>query len=349
MKKLALSLALIFALLTFVACGNAETDGKKEAEIVEVYDFEDILGCWYGTNADGAKYLLRFFENETSVGVEYRFTMNAYSASEAESLYGDVYISTDTEMDDPFTICNLVANLVGGDFTENPKVGGCNLYDDGSLTYRPSYVDYDEDGFAMPDYDRMDAEMLTFTREFSAPVLSVDRKASAVSGTWIASEDGELWLLELYKDGIFYLYQEGETVFGKYKLSENNLLLIAHEVDGEKYTSDDAFVTVTLDENGNIVMGEQVIAAVNGGVAAEYTSDDGYTLKLCNDGTFYMNRADNQAVGVYVADSDGYTLCTLAGGGYPEKEICIAEKDGDALSFYFTSEGDDNRIIFNKK
>ncbi len=364
MKKIALILALIMVLASFAACGNAtvvdndETDEnettelQKEAERVDVYEITDILGCWYGANLGGEKYLMRLFADETAAGTYYRFTMNAYSGNESKSLFGDVYVNTDEwEEGVTSTSCMLAANLVGGEFVENAKLGIGSLYADGSFTYMPLYTGTpDENGMALNDIDRMEAEKITFTREFDTPVLNVDRDGGKISGVWFAREDDEIFMLELYKNGIFYLCQEGEMAYGTYALDENALSLTVLEVEGEEYSGDDKTVSVSLDENNNIVMGEKVVHAVNGGEDATYTADDkGYTLVLCDNGSFYMNRGDNQVAGVYISDGEGYTLYALAGGGYPEKEICIAENVDGALSFYFMSEGGDERIIFTKK
>ncbi len=359
MKKIALVLALVFALFSFAACGNIEigdetdmneeTEEIKEATRIDVYEIGDILGCWYGASADGEKYLMRIFTNETAIGTEYKFTINTYSDNKAKSLFGDVYTYTDEWEEGVIsTSCTLAASLVGGEFTSDAKIGGCALYDDGSFTYMPQYVKFDENGNAMADIEKMEAEKLTFTRNFTSPTLSVDKEGGKLSGMWFAREEDEFFMLELYKNGIFYLYQEEEMVFGTYSFADGTLSLTAHEVAGEEYKGDDATKTVTLDENNNLVMGERVVNAVSGGVSKEYTSDK-YTLTLSEDGSFYMNREDNQIVGIYMEEGAGYTLYALAGGGYPEKEICIAEKTDGGLSFYFMSEGDDERIIFTEK
>lgn len=62
-----------------------------------------------------------------------------------------------------------------------------------------------------------------------------------------------------------------------------------------------------------------------------------------------MTRGDSQVAGVYMEDVSGYTMYALCGGGYVEHETCIAEITGDdTLSFYFVSEGDDNKMAFTK-
>ncbi len=194
MKKIAFLLALSLAIFAFAACGKVEVvnggngDAKESGETeefaapekVDIYEIEDILGCWYGANNGGEKYLMRVFASETAAGTYHRFTLNSYGGGEAESLFGDVYLYTDEwEEGVTSTSCTLAANVVGGNFTEEAKVGFGTFYEDGSFAYTPLYMtEPDENGAVLTDIERMEADKLTFTREFDAPVLKVDREGA---------------------------------------------------------------------------------------------------------------------------------------------------------------------------
>lgn len=350
MKKLAFILMFIMIFGALTACEAEKTEqqetAQQEAEQVKNFEMEDIVGCWYGENAEGERYLIRLYTHETAAGTDCYFSMNAYSSDKTKSLFGNVYMGQDETTG---TSCTLAAHMVGGERTEEVKLGIGTLYDDGSFAYMPQYVEVDDNGHAFADTDRMESEKILFTREFDAPALKVDREDGKISGVWFAREGEEFFILELYESGHFSLYQEGEMVYGTYKNENDKLSLTAKIVEGEAYEGDDATVTVTIDGDDNIVAGKKVINPVNGGITAKYTSEDGFTLELFEDGMFYMNRTDNQAVGVYAKDENGFILCALAGAARAEKELCIAETiDGDALSFYFVSEGGDERIIFKK-
>lgn len=348
MKKTIL-IFMIIASLVLTACGNtgASNNGVKPAERVLVYEIDDILGCWYGSEANGEKWLIRVFEDSDSTGVRYRFTMNAYDGTEEENLYGDVLINTDTWEDgETSTSCTMLASLVGGEFDEMGKLCACVLYDNESFTLTP--FDFDESvGGHTPNEDRK----ITFTRKFFAPVLKVERTSGSVSGVWYGRDGEDTTFVEMYADGSFSIRAEGEAGSGVYSLDGDVVTLTIKTIDGEEYTRDDATVSVTLTKDNDLLYENgSALYAVQGGENIKYeTLDKTYTLELCDNGTFYMNKGDNQVAGVYMKDASGYTMYALCGGGYVESETCIGEIEGeDTLSFYFASEGDDNRILFNK-
>ncbi|MBQ4556879.1 MAG: hypothetical protein IJA60_04445 [Clostridia bacterium] len=361
MKKL--TLLLLILILAFAACDNngalIESEGEtvteqpSEPQALDIYTPDDMRGCWYGANSNGDIYLLRIFENDQFEHGEdyyiYNYVLSSYNGHEDDYVYDQILFKLVTEEEgidvDDYIFCRFNN---GEDYTRFLRG---TFYTDGTFLYEPYEVSTDENGKVL-DIRLFPEENIVFSRRFPAPTLKVDRDEKTVSGSWYIRENEEFVLLELYDNKSFSLYQEGEYATGIYSLSGDTLSLTVKFVDGEEYTDDDKTVSVTLNSDNDIIIGEKLMYAINGGVNAVYetTDESAFTLELCNDGSFYMTRGDNQIAGVYMEDGTGYTLYALCGGGYTDKEICFAEIiDDKTLSFYFKSEGDDNKMIFTKK